>query len=211
MEPAGDNSNEQAVDARVVRTRNDVLRAALDVVIEQGSDALTHAHVAQVAGYSKATLYKHWPRRADLLAAAFTRLADVPHHTPTGDLRTDLILELSTFRDGMREHRLDRALAVLLALTASTPEMVDVRDRLVADGERVVRRLLAPVLHGSELEAATLMLCGALVQTALLHGQPPSDDVISSAVDLVLRGLDLTPPVGVPRPDEANPTLIPVP
>ncbi len=179
----------QPIDARVIRTRNDILRAALEVLIALGSEGVTHARLSQVAGYSKATVYKHWPTRADLLRDTFTRLGDVPHHVPTGDLRTDLIMEATTFRTAMEEQRLDRVLAVLSDLSHSDPELAKIRDKLVADGERVVRELLQPVLHGTELEAATLMLCGAVLHAALMHGTPPDDNVIAATVDLTLRGL----------------------
>ncbi len=175
-------------DPRVVRTRKDVLGAALDVLLDEGLEAMTHQHVAQVAGYSKATVYAHWPTRTDLIRDSLTRFVHVRHHRPTGALRTDLIEELITFRSAMVEQRLDRALAVLIDLTASVPELVDVRDRLVAEGERVIRQLLAPELQGPRLEAATLALCGAVLHSALMHGRLPADDVIEAAVDLVLGG-----------------------
>lgn len=192
-----DGTDHPVEDARVVRTRNDVSRAALHVLVEQGWDAVTHAHLARVAGYSRATLYKHWPARTDLLRLAFARLEDMPHHVPTGDLRTDLVEEVTTFRTGMEQHRLERALCVLADLAATHPDMDAVRNRLVTDGENVVRRLLAPMLQGSELEAATLMLCGAVLHSALMHGRLPGDDVIAAAVDLVLRAVHPTPPVAL--------------
>ncbi|MBJ7383621.1 MAG: TetR family transcriptional regulator, partial [Mycolicibacterium sp.] len=43
----------------MARTRADVSRAALQVLTSEGADALTHAHVAEIAGYSKTTLYTH--------------------------------------------------------------------------------------------------------------------------------------------------------
>lgn len=193
MEPPaavdGSEPSPRAEDARVVRTRNDVLRAALDVLIDQGRDAVTHPNLARVSGYSRATIYNHWPTRADLVRAAFSRMEDAEHHIPTGDLRADLVGELTMFRFGMRRHRLDRALAVLADLAASTPELADLRDRLVADGEHVLRGLLGTVLGGVELEAATLMLSGAILNSALMHGRLPSDDLIAAAVDLVLRAV----------------------
>jgi AcrR family transcriptional regulator len=188
--PAADPRSE---DARVVRTRNDVLRAALDVLIDQGRDAVTHPNLARVSGYSRATIYNHWPTRADLVRAAFTRMEDAEHHTPTGDLRADLIGELTMFRFGMQRHRLDRALVVLADLAASTPELADLRDTLVTDGERVLRQLLGTVLRGAEMEAATLMLSGAILNSALMHGRLPADDVIAAAVDLVLRAAGPAP------------------
>ena len=189
MAPVGSGDPPQAEDARVVRTRNDVSRTALRVLVEQGWEAVTHAHLAREAGYSRATLYKHWPLRTDLLRLAFRRLGDMPHHVPAGELRGDLIDEVTTFRTGMERHRLDRALCALVDLAGTDPDMVEVRDKLVTDGERVVRDLLSPRLQGTELEAATLMLCGAVLHSALMHGRRPADDVIAASVDLLLRGL----------------------
>lgn len=178
-----------AVDPRVVRTHDDVLRAALGVLLHEGPQALTHQRVADVAGYSKATVYAHWRGRHDLLRGAFTRLVHGPHHTPTGDLRADLVAELTAFRVALDEHRLDRALAALVEVTTFAPEIADIRDEVVREGERVVRHLLGTVAEGPELEAAVLMLSGSVLYSTLLHGRTPTDDTIAAAVDLVLRSL----------------------
>jgi AcrR family transcriptional regulator len=140
-------------------------------------------------GYSRATIYKHWPTRNALFVDAFSYRPSGEHHVPTGDLRADLIAELTMFRRGMERQRLDRALAALATLTISVPELAEVRDRLVAGGERVLLQLLTPVAHGTELEAAMRMLSGSVLHSALMHGQLPTDDVIAAVVDLLLRGL----------------------
>jgi len=178
-----------SVDARIIRTRHDVLRTALQVAIEQGWEAVTHPTIAAQAGYSRATLYNHWPTRADLLRDAFLRLGDIPHPVPTGEVRADLIAELISFRDAMRDRQLDRALAVLIDLSVSDPVMQEVRDRVVADGEHAVRALLKPIAGRQRVDVASLMLCGVLVQTALLHGREPKNREIAEAVDTVLAGL----------------------
>ncbi|MBV9794855.1 MAG: TetR/AcrR family transcriptional regulator [Actinobacteria bacterium] len=183
-----DKGTGPAVDARVTRTRQDILRTTLEVLTSQGLDGLTHPHLAEVAGYSRATLYNHWPNRTALLRDAFTWRGAGEHSQPGGDLRADLIAELTMFRTEMQRHGLDRALAVLAAVTAFTPELADVRDALVTDGERVNRALLAQVFQGDELDAAVLMLTGMVINSAVVHGQLPSDDLIAAAVDLVLRG-----------------------
>jgi AcrR family transcriptional regulator len=193
MAPTLDDAASQPLDARVVRTRNDILRAAIDVLTAEGPDAVTHHRLAEVAGYSRATIYKHWPTRDALFVDAFTYRPSGEHHVPTGDLRADLIAELTMFRRGMERQRLDRALAALAALTTSIPELAGVRDKLVAEGERVLLQLLTPVAHGAELEAAMRMLSGSVLQTALLHGELPGDDVIAATVDLLLRGLGARP------------------
>jgi AcrR family transcriptional regulator len=191
MAPTQNDVAGQPLDARVIRTRNDILRAAVDVLTSEGLDAVTHHRLAEVAGYSRATIYKHWPTREALFLDAFSYRPGGAHSIPTGDLRADLIAELTMFRQGMERQRLDRALAALAALTTSIPELAEIRDRLVAEGERVLLQLLTPVAQGAQLEAAMRMLSGSVLQNALLHGQLPSDEVIAATVDLLLRGLDV--------------------
>lgn len=190
---ASDNERRAGVDPRVARTRNDVLSAAITVLIDDGWDAVTQPNVARAAGYSKGTVYAHWPERVDLLRDAFARYGEMPHHVRTGDLRADLIGELTSFRTAFVEYRLDRALAILAERSSAVPEMVEIRDAFIEDGERPIRERLGTITADDELEAATLMLCGLVLDAVLLHGTPPEDAVIEAAVDQVLRGLGHTP------------------
>lgn len=179
-------SPDQGKDARVARTRADVSRAALRVLTEEGADALTHAHVAEIAGYSKTTLYTHWPARVELIVLALDALGDLPHQEPTGDLRADLIGELHAFRRAVREFRLDQVLAVM-AQWASVDEMARIRDRINADAQQPIRGMLAALFTGSRLEAAISMLAGVVACPTLMFGRPPDDDVIETAVDVILQ------------------------
>lgn len=186
------NETDDFVDARVLRTRNDILGTTLRVLADEGREAVTHNHVARVAGYSRATVYKHWPTRADLLHDAFNWLRDMPHHEPTGNLRDDLIAELTMFREVIQEHRLDRLLAALAELASTNEQIAKVRDEMVRDGEAPLRALLATVAHGDQLEAAALMLSGFISSAAMMHDKLPSDALIAAAVDIALSGIAAT-------------------
>ena len=183
----------EGLDPRVVRTQQDVLQATVDVLVEEGWEALTLPRVARRAGYSKATLYAHWPDRLALVRDALARWGSAPHFALAGTLREDLLLELQSFRAAMVDHRLDRVLVVLADRAPAVPELVPVRDAFVADGERVMRERLRPLLPPSAVDAAVLMLCGAVLQSVLLHGRAPSDRVLTTAVDAVVVGLGLDP------------------
>lgn len=191
--PPPDEQPTETVDPRVVRTRRDVLDATVAELVEGGWDAVTHARVAARAGYAKATLYAHWPDRLALVREAFAAFGGMPHHEPTGELRADLVGELTSFRAAMVEHRLDRALVVLAERSGPVPELVEVRDRFVDDGERPMRRLLAGRLAEPALGAVTGMLCGAVVHPVLLRGHVPSDEELALVVDVVLAGLPRAP------------------
>jgi AcrR family transcriptional regulator len=190
QDSSASTSTVPAVDARVTRTRRDVLAATVDELVEGGWDAVTHARVAARAGYAKATLYAHWPDRIALVRDAFGAFGAMPHHEPTGDIRADLVGELRSFRAAMSERRLDRALAILAERAGPVPELQEVRRAFVEDGERPLRRLLEPFLSGARLEAVTAMLCGVVVHPVLLRGDPPDDRVIDAAVGLVLGDLE---------------------
>jgi AcrR family transcriptional regulator len=187
------DAHDRPVDARIVRTRHDVLRAAIDIVVTDGLDALTQPNVARRAGYSKATVYTHWPDRLDLVRDAFALLGEMPHHEPVGDLRADLIGELHSFRRAMHEHRLDRLLSVLAERSTASTDLEPIRDRFVQEGERPIRQLLSRHLRGARLDAAVLMLCGTIVHAALMRGQRPSDAVIAHAVDTVMTLVETEP------------------
>ena len=182
----GDKAPGTGEDVRVARTRADVARAALAVLTDEGSDAVTHARVAELAGYSKTTLYTHWPSRVDLIVLAVDALGDLPHHERSGDLRSDIIGELVAFRGGITEMRLDLILTGM-AQWASVEEMREIRDRINNSGQSQMRAMLGELFDGAELEAALSMLTGVVACPSIMFGALPDDDVIAAAVDIVLR------------------------
>jgi AcrR family transcriptional regulator len=186
MTPApANNASDSVEDARVARTRADVARAALDVLTREGSEAVTHARVAEIARYSKTTLYTHWPARIDLITMAIEALGEMPHHQRTGDLRADVIAELKVFRKGILDLRLDRVLASM-AQWASDEQMRQVRDKVNTDGQHQLYAMLGEVFSGAELDAAVSMLTGVVACPSLMFGTLPDDDIIAAAVDIVL-------------------------
>jgi AcrR family transcriptional regulator len=68
-----------------------LLRAAQDLLIEEGFERLTMDAVARRSGASKATIYRRWPSKTALVVAAATALFIVPEVPDTGDLREDLL------------------------------------------------------------------------------------------------------------------------
>src|SRR5215469_3766015 len=52
---------------RVRRTRDRILAAARDLLADSGPAGLTYSLLAERAGVTRQTLYRHWPSRAALL------------------------------------------------------------------------------------------------------------------------------------------------
>lgn len=179
-----------SADPRVLRTRKEVLEAATTLLFDDGLDAVSHRHVAQASGYSRVTIYSHWPTRADLLVDAFAPYAEIGHPEPTGDARTDLLNDLFEFRRIMREYRVDRALGLLADLTVTVPELLAIRERVASEGEKMIREALASRLSGIQVDAAAHMLVGLFLNSALMHGEVPDEELIETAVDLLLPPVD---------------------
>ncbi len=78
-------------DPRVAQTRSIVLDAAATLLAERGYPGFTMDALVERTGVSKTTMYKHWPRRTDLIAAAVQAMAAEPAAPDTGDVRGDLI------------------------------------------------------------------------------------------------------------------------
>ncbi len=71
----------------------EILEATVAVLAELGYDRLTMDAVATLAKASKATLYRRWSTKADLVVDAISRAkgCPIPEDVDTGSLRGDLI------------------------------------------------------------------------------------------------------------------------
>ncbi len=174
-------------DARVIRTRADVARTALTCSPPRVRTPSPTPASPRSPGYSKTTLYAHWPSRVDLIATALDALGEMPHHERTGDIRADLVGELKTFRQAVVDLRLDRVLSAM-AQWATVEAMAQIRDRVNAEGQRPIRGILEQSFDGPALEAAISMLAGVVACPSLMFGTLPDDDIIEAAVDIVLSG-----------------------
>jgi AcrR family transcriptional regulator len=87
---------------RSTAARDNVLRATLDLVEQQGYGPLTMEGIASYAGVSKQTLYRWWPTKgAVILEALFEQAADrlTEPQADCGSLQADLLHFLEAMLD----------------------------------------------------------------------------------------------------------------
>jgi AcrR family transcriptional regulator len=120
-----------------------ILLAALHLLAEVGYDQMTMDAIAQRARASKATLYRRWSGKADLVVGALKRYASPPPTPPdTGDLRADLVAVLEAMRVNLGEQ--DAAVIFgLLSATRHEPQLAQTLRRQVIE---VKKDAFAPVL-----------------------------------------------------------------
>ncbi|MFI9341527.1 TetR/AcrR family transcriptional regulator [Streptomyces sp. NPDC052773] len=175
--------------------------AVLDLLREVGYDALTMDAVAARTHSSKATLYRQWGGKAELVARAMRhmkpgRIADVD----TGSLRGDLLALVTREDDCTMEQ--NTALIRGLAMAVHTnPDLLRAFKELLIEPElEEFRRVLRRAVDRGEvradnpaLEYVLHMLLGAFVTRALIDELPPTQSFLISYIDaVVLPALGVT-------------------
>ncbi len=177
------------MDPRTARTRQAALRSALDLLLEEGLDAVTHGRVATRADLGRRTLYRHWPTRRELLHDTLAG-ASFPTGRPTGDLRADVRRHLEQLRDALVDGPLATIVVALAARSATDPEIAALRTRLVEAGCEPLRELLRT--HAADgdptfdVEVRVAELEGPLFYVVCVRGLVPDDALLDDLVDRVL-------------------------
>jgi AcrR family transcriptional regulator len=175
--------------------------AVLDLLREVGYDALTMDAVAARTHSSKATLYRQWGGKAELVATAMRHmkpgsLADVD----TGSLRGDFRALVTREDDCAMEQ--NTALMRGLAMAVHThPDLLRAFKELIIEPElEEFGRVLQRAVDRGEVRAdnpatefVLHMLLGAFVTRALIDDLPPTQAFLTSYIDAVVL-----PALGVP-------------
>ena len=81
---------------RSARSHQAILQATIELLTEEGFEAMSIEAIAARAGVGKTTIYRRWASKTDLVIDALDTLrAEVPL-VDTGDLRSDLIAVLQS-------------------------------------------------------------------------------------------------------------------
>ncbi|TMR24938.1 TetR/AcrR family transcriptional regulator [Nonomuraea turkmeniaca] len=171
----------------------EILETVLRLVAHDGYDAVTMDAVAAAAHASKATLYRRWPSKADMIVDAVRRhIGTVAVPVPTGTLRGDLIQVLSQVAEQLTSD--DLALQ-LIAPAHHDPELMKALEIKVREPARIVMRILLEraVAQGelTSLSEPDLPhdVAMPMLLDALLWGRPVDADLVAHIVDRVLLPL----------------------
>jgi AcrR family transcriptional regulator len=179
----------------------ELLAVTLQLLQEHGYDRLTVDAVAAKARASKATVYRRWPSKAELVLAAFiegTRLVAVPPNT--GTLRGDL-LQLGELICQQVEQRAATIRAVLVEVSRN-PALNDVMQCQFLDQRKaLIDDILHQAVDRGEIDAAAIndelwdLLPGYLIFRSIIQGRAPTEDTVQALVDEVVIP-SLTRPTG---------------
>ncbi|RZS87144.1 TetR family transcriptional regulator [Motilibacter rhizosphaerae] len=170
-----------------------ICRAALEVVAEDGYDRMSMDAVAARARASKATIYRHWAGKRDLvLDALHLRGPSCVVVPDTGTLRGDILATLGMVDTGTMREDMLLVSGVLRAL-AGVPEIADaVREQILEAKRDLSRTLVSRAVARGEVPPDADPDVFHVVAPALVFfrvtvlGQPVDEEFLTYVTDDVL-------------------------
>ena len=173
-----------------------IIEATLDLFAEQGFEGVCVEAVAARAGVGKATIYRRWPNKEELLLAAFGSLKS-PFPEPKGiSVRDDLLAMVEVMCADKADPRKARRYALLLGEGEKYPRLMARYKETVVEPRReamraVIRRGIqtGELRPDTDIEIAMLTLTGVIMAHEKTPDREFDGDFAARLVDGLLLGL----------------------
>jgi len=186
----------------------EILDAALDVLAEEGYDGMTIDMVAARAKAGKATLYRRWASKGELVvdAVACMKKSDLdPEHLPdTGTLRGDLVAMIKPRSIEDAERKL-QIMAGLMSVLSRSPELSDAISAAIIEPRAEVNRILlrrardrGEISPDVDIDALALVSPSMASYRVMVLKKPVDREFLISLIDGVIL-----PAAGIRTPVEA--------
>ena len=170
-----------------------IFQATLDELAEHGYAALTMEGIAERAHASKASLYRRWQTRLDLVMDAIHQALPDPTSPPdTGSLRGDLLASLRQTASLLAGPAGEALRGVLSEVLSDRTRTMAARRRSQGTGSKAMREIARRAAARGEIDASAItprrLEAGhALLRHHFLFGNGPiADEVIVGIVDEVI-------------------------
>jgi AcrR family transcriptional regulator len=178
--------------SRGAGARQRVLRAALEVLDDEGLPGFTMEAVARRAGASKATLYRHWPTAGALMIDAMDATFQ-PFPTPdTGRLDTDIAQLLTGLVTLLERTPFPRLLAAFIDAVERDPALATLHAELTRRRREPMLIVLARGRDRGQLsgdadpEVVTDLLTGPFFYRRFIAHRPIPPDLVGDVIARVL-------------------------
>lgn len=186
-QPAG-HERSDAVGALVIET-------TIDLIAEHGLAGFSMDELAGAAKVSKASIYKRWRSRAELVRDASRAAMDISIDDPdTGSVRHDLQSILVSLANALREPRFSSMVIAIVAEADRDEAIGSLGAALSREGRQMLIDVLARGVRRGELECSIdIEWTAQLLVAPLFYGRYFQQQPVSSAQieTLVERVLDL--------------------
>lgn len=181
---------------RNVETQKSILSASYDLLLESGLGTVTVEKIAERAGVSKATIYKWWTNKADVVMDGFLAAAAARLPVPdTGSVFNDILIHATslarflTSREGkiirelIGEGQFDLGLAEAYRTRYFHPRRLEAKQLL----ERGVHR--GELRENLDLDLSIDLIYGPIFYRLLVIGENLDDVYVESLVKYSFTGI----------------------
>jgi AcrR family transcriptional regulator len=182
----------------------EILAAALEVLAETGFEGMTIDMVATRAKAGKATLYRRWPSKSELVidAVACMKQDELDHSRlpDTGTLRGDLVAMIKprTIEDAVKKMQI---MAAVRSMISSTPDLADAANDALIKPRAAANRFLiqraidrGEVTPGCDIDTLCLVTPAMATYRTLIERRPVDREFLISLIDgVLLPALGLAP------------------
>lgn len=155
-----------------------IIDAAIDVLVRDGYDRLSMEGVAAAAGVGKATVYRRWGNKAELVIDAMATLKSPIDTIDTGSLDGDIEL-LIVATCSPKSQRLQQAMVSVCSALPREPELLEAfKNRFTEPRIARISEILIRARNRNELGAevdvdmAASLVPSLMLQRALMTGKP---------------------------------------
>jgi AcrR family transcriptional regulator len=179
----------------------ELLAATLQLLQQHGYERLTVDAVAATAKASKATVYRRWPSKGELVLAAFTEGVRCAAVRPdSGSLREDLLRLGEVISEQSAQH--SSTIRAVMVEVSRDPALRDAMQHQFLDQRKaLIESVLQQAVDRGEIKAEAIteelwdLLPGYLIFRSIVPSRPPTRQTVLALVDNVIIP-SLTRPIG---------------
>ncbi|GAA5195492.1 TetR/AcrR family transcriptional regulator [Rugosimonospora acidiphila] len=184
---------------RSARSRQAVLDAAADILMEGGMTSFTMEAVATRARVSKATLYKWWPSRSAVaIDGFFARVQETVAIAESLPTEQALLFQVNAVRELFAEDACGPLMRSLVGQAQSDPDIRDaLRDRWLAPRREVTERILREAIAAGrvrpdiDLPLTIDQLFAPLYYRMIFGHEPLTEDFCQRLVAQVMAAVEV--------------------
>jgi AcrR family transcriptional regulator len=180
---------------RDARVDTAVRRAVMEVLAECGYSGFTVEKVAAAAGCGKATVYRRWPSREDLIQAMWDHIHLEYPEPDTGTLQGDLLAVTTHLAEVASDPVLRQAMAHLITAAKLDPELRRRFQAFTQHRQATLQRIVRRAKKRGELRAGLddnviidMVVAGLFLRIMVTEG-PIDRRYAENCVDVLVNGL----------------------
>lgn len=190
----GSNGRHRGGRPRLPDTDRAILRAVGELMAEQGVSGTTINAVAARSGVARGTVYRRFPNRSAMIAAAVRASRDWRPIDVGDDIEANYREQAEEARAVLAQPAFQAMMPALLEMGLNGEADDEVRSTVFPRRRELAEmydRLAQPAGYRTDItpELPNDLLVGAMIYRLIYDGAPPTSDEVQGMVDVILNGI----------------------